>query len=51
VGTRDYSVHWNVWNGYGALLPPLYILSWLAGGKIHFHSQKVDKILAFTGIR
>jgi hypothetical protein len=36
---------------HGTILPLPHITSWLAEGQLHFHSQKMDKILTFTGIR
>jgi len=36
---------------HGTLLPLLHIASWLAVGQLRFQSQKMGKILIFTGIR
>jgi hypothetical protein len=36
---------------HGGLLPFLHIPLWLAEGQLHFYSQKMDKILTFSGRR
>jgi hypothetical protein len=36
---------------HGTILPLSHILSWFAEGQLRFHSQKMDKILTFIGIR